>query len=256
LSRNDFDVDNGPAFAAACAPLISELGGAFMMSSYAKAFSTDHGLRGRQGYVIGRGSVLGDVDADVVTAAFGFRPADVMREAWDGAHAVLDSATALAAYAEACRAWGRERLASLDGADRLAELLGWVVDGVDVVGLPLVAGWRAVPLPDDDLGRVIQQVHVLREYRGGMHLVAVLASGLTPLQAILASAEGASGAASKGWEEPFEDVTRMRLARSEAESLTDRLVSSSWDVLGHDERLELLILLRAASEAAFAPSGD
>ncbi len=252
---DELDVDDGPSFTAACAPLISALGGGFMISSQAKAMAKELGLRGRQGYVIGRGSVLGDVDADVITSAFGFWPADIVREAWDAARAVTDVGTARVAYTEACRAWGRERFDDLDEPARLAELLGWVVDGVDVGGLPLYAGWRAVPLPDDDdEGKLAQLLHVAREYRGGMHLLSVVASGLTPLQAVLAGPGGTGNAGFFGWEEPFEDVSGMVLARSEAEALTDRLVTPAFDVLGHDERLEFLALLQAAAESAFGPS--
>ena len=87
MSRPEVDVDDGPAFAAAVGSFVSDLGGGFMFSSQAKAFGKDNGLRGRQAYVLGRGSVLGDVDADVVTSAFGFWPADVVREAWDAGRA-------------------------------------------------------------------------------------------------------------------------------------------------------------------------
>ena len=247
-------IDEGAAYAAAVAPLLASVGGGFMISRQAKLFTKDNGLRGRQGYVIGRGSVLGDVDADVVTAAFGFWPADVIRDAWDGAREVLDVATARDRYAEVCRAWGREHLEGLADADRLAELLGWVVDGCEVVGLPLFAGWRAVPLPDDGLGRAMQLLHVLREHRGGTHLLAVIASGLAPLQAILAGAGGSGNAAFYGFEEPFESAGHLATARAEAEALTDRLVAPAYDVLSHDERLELLELLTAAQTLAFPPS--
>ena len=253
-SDNEIYVDDGPGFAAACGPLIQELGSGYMISPQARAFSKQHGLRGWQGYFVGRGSVLGDVDADVVTAAFGFFPVDVVREAWEGARTAIDVATAREGYAEVCREWGRARLESFAGAGRLAELLGWVVDGTDVAALPLFAGWRAVPLPADDLGRMAQLLHVLREYRGGMHLVAVVASGLSPLQAILAGAGGTGNATFYGWEDPFEDVSGLVTARSEAEALTDRLVTPSWDVLGHDERVELLALLTEASALAFPPA--
>jgi hypothetical protein len=253
MSGNEIDVDDGPAYAAACAPLVQALGSGYMISPQAKAFSQRHGMRGRQGYFVGRGSVLGDVDADVVTAAFGFFPADIVREMWDAGRTAVDVVTAREGYAEACRDWGRARLEALPSPGRLAELLGWVVDGADVAGLPLYAGWRAVPLPPDDLGRVAQQLHVLREYRGGLHLVAVVASGLSPLQAILAGSGGSGNASYYGWEEPFEDVSGLVVARSEAESLTDRLVTPSWDVLGHDERVELLALLTEAATLAFGP---
>jgi len=247
------DVDQGGAYVAALAPLVSSLGGGFMVSPQAKAFAKDNGLRGREAYVIGRGSVLGDVDADVVTAAFGFWPADVVREAWEGARRTLTIDAALEGYVHACREWGRARYEQFGGAARLAELLEWVVDGTEVAGLPLYAGWRALPLPDDDAGRLSQLLQCLREHRGGLHLVAVVACGLTPLQAVLAGRGGTNNASFFGWEEPFEDVSGHVLARSEAESLTDRLVVPAYDVLGHDERVELLALLNEAARAAFGP---
>lgn len=249
----DVDVDDGAGFAAAVAPLIASLGGAFMISPQAKAFRLEHGLGGKQFYVRGRGSVLGEVDADVVTAAMGFWPADVVREAWDGGRAILSVDAARDAFVGVSRTWGRTYLASFEDAGRLAELCSWVVDGTDVAALPLYAGWRAVDLPSDDLGRVSQLLQVLREHRGGLHLLAVVASGLTPLQAVLAGPGGTGNASFYGWEEPFEDISGHQLARGEAEALTDRLVTPAYDVLGHDERLELLALLSDAARAAFGP---
>ncbi len=251
--QRDVDVDDGPAFAAAVGSFVSDLGGGFMISSQAKEFGKSNGLRGRQAYVLGRGSVLGDVDADVVTSAFGFWPADIVRESWDAGRAVMPVAAAREGYSAACHDWGIAHYASLDGAARLAELLEWIVDGTDVAGLPLYAGWRAVPLPDDPLARVAQLMHLLREHRGGLHIVAVVACGLTPLQAILAGKGGPGNATFFGWEEPFEDFSGHLIARSEAEALTDRLVAPAYDVLGHDERVELLDLLQRAADAAYGP---
>ena len=54
MSRPEVDVDDGPAFAAAVGSFVSDLGGGFMISSQAKAFGKDNGLRGRQAYVLGR----------------------------------------------------------------------------------------------------------------------------------------------------------------------------------------------------------
>jgi hypothetical protein len=248
------DVDDGPAFAAACGTLVASLGGGFMISSQAKAFAKDNGLRGWAAYVVGRGSVLGDVDADVVTAAFGFWPSDVVRESWAAGRAAIPLDAARAGYAAACHDWGRQRYADLDDAGRLAELLSWVVDGCDVAGLPLFAGWRAVDLPADDPARLNQLLHVAREHRGGTHLLAVLASGLSPLQAVLTGPGGTGNASFFGWEEPFEDASGHAMARSQAEVLTNRLIAPAYDVLGHDERVELLELLELASQAAFRPT--
>jgi hypothetical protein len=247
-----FDPDDGAAFAAAVAPYAYSLGGGFMISPQAKAMAKELGLRGRQGYVVGRGGVLGDVDADVVTAAFGFWPADVVRESWEAARALVQPSVAAQRYAEACRDWGREHYAGMaaDARARLAELLGWVVDGCDVAGLPLFAGWRAIELPRDDSERLAQLLHVHREYRGGAHVLAVVATGLTPLQSVLSGPGGPGNATFYGWPEPFEDVSALGSLRAQAEALTDRLVAPSYDVLGRDERLELLDLLAAATHAA------
>jgi hypothetical protein len=249
----EIDVDEGPEYAAAVGTFVSSLGGGFMISSRAKAFSKDNGLRAREAYVLGRGSVLGDVDADVVTAAFGFWPSDIVREAWDAARAVMSVEDARVGYSGACHAWGIARYDRFDEPARLCELLEWIVDGTDVAGLPLYAGWRAVQLPDDPRARLAQLMHLLREHRGGMHLLAVVASGLTPLQAVLSGPGGVGNASFFGWEEPFEDVSGHALARSEAEALTDRLVSPAYDVLGHDERVEMLSLLQDAARSAYGP---
>jgi hypothetical protein len=248
------DVDGGPAFAAAVGATVDTLGAGFMISSQAKAFAKGNGLRAWAAYAVGRGSVLGDVDADVVTAAFGFWPSDVVRESWESGRAVISLDAARAGYLTACHEWGRERYAGLAEAGRLAELLSWVVDGCDVAGLPLFAGWRAVDLPADDPARLNQLLHVTREHRGGTHLIAVLASGLSPLQAVLTGPGGTGNASFFGWEEPFEDVSGHVLARSQAETLTNTLIAPAFDVLGHDERVELLALLEAASQAAFRPT--
>ncbi len=255
MTTDELDVDDAVRYAAAVGAPVAALGGGFMISRQAKEMNRDLGLRGRQGYVCGRGSVLGDVDADVVTSTFGFWPSDVIRAGWEGGRAVVSLEQAREAYTRACQDWGRMHYAALAEPDagRLAELLSWVVDSADVAGLPLFAGWRAVELPDDPRARVSQLLHVHREQRGGLHLLAVLASGLTPLQAVLAWVGGTGNATFYGWEEPFEDASMHVAARAAAETLTDRLIAPAYDVLSHDERRELLDLLGLAATAAHEP---
>ncbi len=245
-------VDDGPAFAREAGRVIGSLGGGFMISPQARSFAKDHGLRGREAYVLGRGAVLGDVDADVVISAFGFWPADVIRPAWDGGRAILPVREALPKYADVARNWGRARFDGYADAGRLAELLRTVADGADVEAVALFAGWRAVELPSDDEGRLAQLLHVLREHRGGLHLVAVVASGLTPHQAVLSGPGGPDNARFFGYEEPFEEVSHLIEVRAATEELTDRLVAPAYDVLGHDERSDLLALLQTAAAHAYA----
>ena len=55
-------------------------------------------------------------------------------------------------------------------------------------------------------------MQILREWRGGLHLVATTAAGLTPLEAILTN-EGAGQAKFFGWAEPFPTSLHQGQAR-------------------------------------------
>lgn len=244
------EVTDGPAIAAAAKESVVELGGGFMRSREAKDFGQRVGLDGWQPYFRGRCGVLGEVDADVVASAAAFFPPGAVRAAWDAGRAAVGAADAASMYAEACRNWGRRRLAGFERSERLAALLQRVAENADVVGAPLFAGWRAVPLPDDPPARVAQLAHVLREHRGGLHAVAVVASGLTALEAIVASRPQDAGFF--GWPAPYPDPgDAVRRRRVWAEKLTDDLVGVAYGVLAAAEAAELVGLLDEAREVAF-----
>jgi hypothetical protein len=233
------------------ATAIVALGGGYMISPEARDAGKAAGFRGWQFYMCGRGGVLGDVDADVVTAALGFFPAERVRTAWESGRAVAAPEQAARTYAEVAAAWGRNRLGDAPDLDRLGVLLERVVDAADPAGLPLFAGWRAVPRADDAPARVIQLAQVLREHRGGAHVVAVLSSGLTPLQAVLAGGGGEGNAAFFGWPEPYAAVADgLRARRDAAEALTDEIVAPAYAALDEGETAELERLLTDAAARA------
>ncbi|MFC4373518.1 hypothetical protein ACFO5K_05345 [Nocardia halotolerans] len=240
--------------AAAVKKQVLELGGAFMFSREAKQFGVDVGVPGFHGpYTRGRGGVLGEVDADVVTAAFGFFAPECIRAAWTSVQ--LPAAEAATGYLAACHGFGQRTLADFDQADRLSELLHQVVAAAPSTAVPLFAGWRAMPLPSDSRAAVLQLTHVLRELRGGLHLLAVLTQGLTPLQAILIAgspiADGPTHARRLGWSEPFEEITDdMRKRWTAAEELTDELMAPHFDVLDDTEAEELATLMATAHRIA------
>lgn len=242
--------------ASAVKQQILELGGAFMISREAREFGRATGVEGFHGpYTRGRGGVLGEVDADVVTAAFGFFAPDRVRSAWESVPTPASEAADV--YLNACRDFGRRKLASFPSADRLAELLETVAAAPSPAGLPLFAGWRAMPLPPDGPGRILQLVHVLRELRGGLHFMALIANGLTPLQAILIAGspvlDGPGQAAFLGWPAPFEEITPAQRERWQtAETLTDTLIQPYFDVLDESEQKELATLMADAHHAALA----
>lgn len=107
-----------------------------------------------------------------MSATLGFFEPGMVRAGWEAAQLVRPLAETQARYLEICRSWGRNRFAAVRGIERLCELLTGVVERVQPAGLPLFAGWRALPLPDDAPARAAQLLQVLREHRGGAHLMA------------------------------------------------------------------------------------
>ena len=108
---------------------------------------------------------------------------------------------------------------------RLVELTERVVAAVDAAGLPLFAAWRAMPVPDDAPGaRGGGRCCTCCTSTGcGVHVVAVRASGLTPLEAIIAGPDGETGAVAFGWQPPYPPagplVRRLMWAEAVADSL-------------------------------------
>lgn len=232
---------------------IGQIGGGFMISREAKAVCEEYGLRPRELYFRGRCGVLGECDTDVVTAVAVFFPSNHVEENWNGGRK-LAADRAVELYAEACHAWGRRKLGDYEGCARIAELLQPVVEHASPVGAPLFAGWRAVPLPGDPPARATQLMHVVRELRGGLHANAVIAAGLHPLDATLASDHGgtpfgqsAGQAIAKffEWPEPYPVPGAEVIAvRAAVEETTDDLMAEVFSVLADNESDELIELLR------------
>ena len=201
-------------------------------------------------YVAGRGGVLGDVDASVVISAFAFFAPGLVRSLWDAGIAVEGARRASDRYALACAEWGRQRLGTFAQSERLAELLAKVVDHVDPSGLALFAGWQTQARVDDALGRCYQLLHILRELRGSVHIVAIVAHGLTPLEALLVNPGSAGEAQAKrfGWDGDFPNSDALHAAFASAERLTDVLMARHLNVLSEGEQNELVKLVSQVND--------
>jgi hypothetical protein len=247
------DMADPRATAVAVKVPIGQRGGGFMISREVKAICDEHGFGAHEFYFRGRFGVLGECDADVVASVAVFFPPAYVADNWNRARKMpVEQAVEL--YTRACHAWGRRKLGGFDGCARIAELLEPLVERAPVVGAPLFAGWRAVPLPGDAPARAAQLMHVLRELRGGLHATAVVAAGLHPLEATLAAghggtpfgqADGETVARFFNWPEPYTkpgpDVTARRAA---VEEVTDDLMAPVFSTLNDDESDELIELLR------------
>lgn len=230
---------------AATAPLITEIGSRFMLNPQSNEIGAAAGFTHPfQFYATGRGGVLGDVDADVIISAFGFFAPGLVRKFWESGSNVMSPRAAGALFATSAQAWGRAHLAGVEGLDRLAELGEKVTDAADASALALFAGWRAEPLPEDAAGRAYQVLHVLREHRGSAHIVAVLASGLSPFEAKVG--KDGSGAKSFGWadwKEDLLDISAVQTKLARAERLTDELVGPAYSSLTAEESAEFVELV-------------
>jgi hypothetical protein len=200
-------------------------------------------------YFGARAGVLGRVDADVVTAACGFFAPGLVRPAWESALAAASPDELVREDVTLCAGWARRHLAGLPGIERLADLAGRVAAAADASARPLFAAWRARPDPAaDPAARAGLALLRLREHRGGGHLLAVVAEGLTPLAAILAGA-GPAKASANGWHPPYPALAADAAQRLEAaEQRTNALAGAAYECLDPGERAELVRLLQSARQ--------
>jgi hypothetical protein len=122
--------------------------------------------------------------------------------------------------------WGEKHYGDVEGLESIVAVTEQLVGGLEGSALPLFVGWRAAARAATPAGRAAQLMQILREWRGGVHLVATTAVGLSPLQAILTN-EGEGQAKFFGWSEPFEDCGSIKAKHDEAEEMTDRLCASA-----------------------------
>ena len=210
------------------------------------------GLDGFRFYFLGRGGVLGDVEWPVVYSAFGYFHPALVAKIWDSARQVVAPREAGRVHHQACADFGRAHLSEVEGLGEFCEAARAVADAVDPAGLSLFAAWSAEPLAPDVGGRAQQLVSLLREHRGSAHLMAVVASGLSPRIAHYLRRPG--DFASFGWsEEEVPVVTDDERAKwAAAEALTDRLVLPAYSSLDDAGRQAFLAGVEAIDAALAA----
>ncbi len=131
-------------------------------------------------YFTSRGSLLGQVPGEVVTAAFGVFSPTVVVPAVTRGWELTDAATVRAARADGAVGQLRRLVGDPpEGTDRARDLLRVAVDAVPPNGRPLAAGAMSWDEPDDALTAVWHFGDVLREYRGDSHNASWVAAGHT-----------------------------------------------------------------------------
>lgn len=242
------------AIAAASQPILEFTRG-WMLGKPTAARGDELGLLpGRGFWVCGRNGVLGDVDADVIANAIGFMHPTLVRKFWEHRPADLTAARCAEEYIGCAFRWAPGALTSVPEAKlrRLNELGRALADAALAQTGALFAGWRAMAQPDEPAAAVALTMHVLREMRGGAHLLAVLGQGMHPVEAALAAPPprgGAEWAKELGWPEPYPDAAGAALRRAQAEAQTSLLLLPAYEALPAADRGELVDLIIEARAA-------
>jgi hypothetical protein len=230
--------------AAAAKPALAGLVGAFAESPQTLRRARLLGLSGWAYHVSARAGALGEVGPETVAAAIGFIAPDAVTDGWEAAAKSTEPLEVATWHLhELCR-WGNDQLGGFPRVTRLVELAKRIYDAVDAAGLPLFAAWRAMPIPDNAPGALAAvALLLLHEHQMGVHVVAVRASGLTPLQAIIAGPEGETGAVAFGWQPPYPPAGPIVRRLMWAEAVAGSLAGQAYGQLSLVERVEFLGLL-------------
>ncbi len=228
-------------------PMIGALGSAFYFIPPTLERGKALGLDGFRWYFIGRGGVLGDAEAAVVASAFGYFNPELVGKLWGTAREKIAPRDAGRAYLACAHDLGRAKFAGVEGLGAFCDAAEAVLAAAHPAALSLFAGLNAEPRPDDLPARTMQLVATLRELRGSVHLVAIVASGISPRVAHqIRRPDMVKGF---GWdaEVAVTDADRARLAA--ADRLTDELMAGIWSVLDDGAATHVVTTVRALQAA-------
>lgn len=206
------------------------------------------GLDGFRFYILGRGGVLGDVEPDVVSAAFGYFHPGLIAKMWNSGKERIAPRDAARLYIASAHDLARATLADVDGLDGFVDAVTQIVGGVEGASLPLFAAMRAEPVPTDAPAAALHQAMVLREMRGSVHLLALTACGVR--SDVAHAIKRPDDVASFGHAEPPTVTDADRANWHQAEELTDTLLAPTYASLS-DAQTAALIEGTAAIGAAF-----
>jgi hypothetical protein len=150
---------------SAIAKQTGDIGASFYFTPETRAIGKQLGLDGFRFYILGRGGVLGDVDAGVIHSAFGYFHPGLIARLWDSGRETVSPREAASAFIEAAHEHGRRLFAdTVDSGDldRYVDAASTVIAGCEGGAMALFAGLRAEPLPDDAPAAAMHQAMVLR----------------------------------------------------------------------------------------------
>ena len=139
---------------------------------------------------------------------------------------------------QAAHEMGRAKFSGIPGLDGFVEAVTLIINTVEGASLPLFAGVRAEPVPTDTPAAAMHQSMVLRELRGGVHLLALTACGVSTPVAHAIKRPG--DVAMFGYDEPPEVTDDDRANWHRAEDLTDELLAPAYASLSDAQATALV----------------
>lgn len=253
--------------------------GMIYFSPEAAAAYESLGLTGRMGYFASRAAPMGAVPAEVVIATFyNFRPElvrDAIPEAWTRA----TPAAILEARVDSADRALRRSVPDAIGSSDLAEAAALARRAAEVTcehldGRPLFAGHASLPWPEESHLVLWHAQSLLREFRGDGHIAALVAAGLSGLEAAITHvatgevpgavmlatrdwpagewAAGVEGLQARGILEPSDELTLTEVGSAQRqwiEDATDAASVVAYETLGEDGCSQLRALARPLSKA-------
>ena len=221
------------------------------------------GMQGRMPYFAARSAPMGAVSAKVVAATFyNFNP-DLVAKSIPAAWELASPETVTAVRYEVVDAGVPRILGDLARSDELARA-GVILRGIAEAipngdGRALYSAHAALPWPESAHGQLWHAVTLLREYRGDGHIAALIANGLSGLEALITHtaagigfsvefaqalrgwseeqwASGAAGLRDRGLLDDSDALTPAAVElRSHIEDLTDELGFPPWSAMSDDD---------------------
>ncbi len=211
---------------AVCAPT-GKIGAAFYFAPETLAHGKSLGIDGFRFYIVGRGGVLGNVEAAVVHSAFGYFHPAMIAKLWDSGIKTIAPRDCAREYIGQAHGFGRRLFADVEGLDGYVDAATALVNAPEAISQSLFAAVRAEPVPADASAAAMHQAMVLREMRGSIHLLAIAAVGLH--SSVAHAIKRPDDVAAFGYGDAVPTVTDAdRVAWQRAEDMTDELMMQSF----------------------------
>ncbi len=235
---------------------IQTLGMSYYFDPGTSARAKELGLNVFEFYGLGRGGVLGNVDAAAIDAAFVFFQPSLYDALWDQPRLKADPVATAAAYAQAANEFADRTFGAVptNTLTKFAEGARRVATMAPKGRCALVEGYLRQPEPASPVHAAYLGTILLRELRGGLHIHAVHDAGMTPAEACYLS--DATIFKLHGYtDDDVPTVTpELEEKKKMAEVLTSASMATCFEVLNESERQQLADGTRALVDALSDPA--